>query len=777
MNLCYNIAMKMQKNIMSIFSIVVFIGFVGMLVLSYVKYIYVKDEYYTKNEYIAQLVNSSMESILNQYDMTLEVLAEQLLKDSSYTDKQKTQKLLDKLLQKNPSLLGFGLADLNGDFLAVSSNIDIHKIKNLKENRLSDNSFEETLKCKTIVVGRTYYVKGLNKWVIPLRKTIYDKEGKAIAVMTTGLDLESAGGAFKNLKLKEGTKIVVSKKYGSDRNIYRIYYSGNDIKDKKLLYNRPISRDIIEATLRELADKYHMSRADFNTKGAVVTLESGAKDISGTHVFLSLIYNQKYKLWVGITSPSRNWELPLAQTITLYFATFYLLSMLLYFLFRRIYKSEEAKKAALHFQATHDALTGLPNRVYLQNNMLQILRNCDNEFTVLFIDLDNFKNINDKFGHRIGDKLLQNVAQRFVHYFGEQRLVVRQGGDEFIIITTLMDEKQKEEILKGMIQTLAQAYEIDGLEFNISASVGTADYPKDSTDIEELFSLADMAMYEAKKSKNTYASFSESLRERIFDKITMENELRSALERNEFWMVYQPQINADGSLHGVEALIRWKNEKLGMVSPEKFIKAAEEIGIIEDIGDFVIQRSLKEIRAIKELLGINFYLSINISVEQLIKEGFLDKIIDFIECARCKKNDVTLEITETTFIEDVERVLPILQTIRDHGMGLSMDDFGTGYSSLSVLKRLPIDELKIDKSFVDTVLTDKKSEALVKNVIKMGNELAMDTLAEGTETYEQVAILKEFGCKIFQGYYFSKPLKQEELIAFIKEQETNKAAE
>jgi len=756
---------------MFIFYIVIFIGFIGLTILSYVKYVYIKNEYYTKNEYLTQLVSSSVDNILNQYEITLEILAEQLLKDDLYNDKKKAQQLLDKLLAKNPSLLGFGLADTNGNFITVSSNIDINKIQNLRENNISYASFQEALHSKKIIVGRTYYVKGLDKWVIPLRKTIFDKDGNPLVVMTTGLNIENAGGVFENLKLKDGMKIVIAKKYKFENKVYRVYYSGNDVKEKTILYDRPIPEVAMKLLAQGIKKKYNLSLRDFNDGERVVTIDANMRDISGVNVYLSLIYNKKYDLWVVVTSPSRNWQIPLIQTIIIYFGIYFLLSYILYFLFRHIHKAEEAKKAELHYQATHDPLTKLPNRVYMQNNILEWIRKFEGKCTVLFVDLDNFKNINDKFGHQIGDKLLQNVAKRFKNYFNEERLIVRQGGDEFIILAPMMQEDEKRELITEMIEDISQPYEIDGLEFNISASVGTADYPNDTTDVEELFALADIAMYEAKKNKNTYASFSNTMREEIFDKIAMENELRNALQKDEFWMVYQPQVSLDGSLHGVEALIRWKNEKLGMVSPELFIKAAEEIGIIHSIGDFIIQKALEEVRDIKKELNVNFSLSINIAVGQIMEKNFLDKVIDFIECAQCKKEEITLEITETTFIEDVEYVLPILNEIRSHGIGLSLDDFGTGYSSLSMLKRLPIDELKIDKSFVDNILTDKKNKTLVKNIIKMGNELSMDTLAEGTEDYKQVELLKAFGCKLFQGYYFSKPLTKEDLIAFIKKQE------
>ncbi|QOP45941.1 bifunctional diguanylate cyclase/phosphodiesterase [Sulfurimonas paralvinellae] len=760
--------MKLQKNIMSIFYVVIFIGLVAVTVLSTLQYNSIKEDNYTQNEYLVQLVNNNIESILNQYSITLELLGQQLLENDTYKNTHKTEILLDKLLQNNSTLLGFGLIDTTGNFLAASSNVDISKMPNFRKDNVSRSSFDEALSSKELTVGRVYFAKGIGKWVIPLRKAIRDNNGKVVAVMATGIDLDNAKGFFSNLQLKEHSKIIVAKRDILDKKTYRIYYSGSDVKDKKLLYLRNIPEATIIMFKHDMQKNKHLSLEDFDKQQHVVTIENSFKDISGRQVYVSMVFNGKYKLWIAVTSPSMNWKKSVIGTISVYYIIFFLLSYLLYFLFSYIEKAEKKTKEELYYQATHDALTQLPNRVYLQKNILQLIRDFDGKFTVLFVDLDNFKNINDKFGHHIGDKILKQVAGRFTAYFSHEYLIVRQGGDEFIILMPLVNEDKRREYITEMMEQLSLPFYVDGLEFSIGASGGTANYPNDSTNIEELLSLADIAMYEAKKNKNSFTSFSNKLRERMFDKIAIENELRNALERDEFWMLYQPQISADGTLHGVEALIRWKNEKLGMVSPELFIKIAEEIGIIHKIGDFVLQRSLEEIRSVKEKLDTSFHLSINISVEQLKEEGFVEKVINFIECAQCKKNEVTLEITETTFIEDVDSVLPILHEIRSHNIGLSLDDFGTGFSSLNILKRLPIDELKIDKSFVDNILDDNESLVLVKNIIHMGNELSMDTLAEGTENHMQVERLKSFGCKIFQGYYFSKPLTKDDLIAFIQ---------
>lgn len=292
-------------------------------------------------------------------------------------------------------------------------------------------------------------------------------------------------------------------------------------------------------------------------------------------------------------------------------------------------------------------------------------------------------------------------------------------------------------------------------------------YPSDASSIEELLSLADTAMYEAKKRKNSYCLFSEKMRHHNIIQTDIEHELRGAIEKNELWMVYQPQINADGSLCGVEALIRWENEKLGFVGPDKFISVAEHTGLMKELGEFIISTSLRDIKVIQSLQAISFNLSINISVVQLMESDFLENFLEIVENEKFDKSFLTLEITESLSIEDLSEVLPLLHAIRKEGIKLSLDDFGTGYSSLSILKDLPINELKIDKSFIDNILYDEHEKDLVQTIINIGKNFKMKTLAEGVESLGQVEELKNGNCDIFQGYYYSKPLSKEQLINFL----------
>lgn len=752
---------------MSIFYIVILIGFVAVSVVSYITYKTTRDDHYKENEYYVQMVNLSMQNMLDQYELSLDILGKRLLENRLFENSQKTDQILNTILRENDAFVGFGLIATDGHFIFTSKNVDITKMGNLKENPETAASFLQTLHSKHLVVGRTYFVKGLGKWVIPLRKALYDEKGNPLAIIATGIELDRKGGFFNNLKLKNSETILVVKELKGQ--FYRIFYSGNDVQDKTFLYGKPIENAVSNAVMKSLQEEYSLTLKKLREVGKDVTVSPACKNFSDEDVFISIVYNKKYDLWVSLSEAKKDWLEEALKTIFIYYALFFTLSFFLYLLFRSIDTAEKQKIKELHYQATHDTLTKLPNRLYLNQSIKKIIKRFGGKFTVFFLDLDNFKSINDKFGHHVGDAILQNIGKRLDEFFREDRLLVRQGGDEFIIFVPLCNEDEKEELANALLTYISKPCKIDNMEFIIRASIGSADYPDDCQDIETLFSYADIAMYAAKKNKNAYSPFSKEMKEESLTRLAIEHELNGALQNSEFWMVYQPQIKADGSLHGVEALIRWKNEKLGFVPPDKFISVAEEMGLMDSIGDFIIDRTLKEIKMIKEELDISFSVSINISVKQMMESNFLEKLLSKIEHYSCVKNEITIEITESLFIEDMEYILPILEEVKHAGLKISLDDFGTGYSSLSILKRLPIDELKIDKSFIDDILTDTQSLSLVEDIIQITHHLSKSSLAEGTETLQQVEKLRACECEIFQGYYFSKPLTKEDLKTYIYE--------
>ena len=424
----------------------------------------------------------------------------------------------------------------------------------------------------------------------------------------------------------------------------------------------------------------------------------------------------------------------------------------------------ERKKSEqlINHMAYHDSLTGLPNRAFLHELMTEMIQKENNEkekFAVLFIDLDRFKNINDTLGHRMGDRLLIAVSERLLDSIDEGHIVSRLSGDEFVILLPNSDEEIAAMIAKRIIDQLSKSFIIGNNEMYITPSIGISMFPQDG---EEPLRNADTAMYQAKsQGKNNFQFFTKEFDRKLNDKIILENELRKALEKEEFILYYQPQVDiTTGKMIGVEALIRWEHPKMGMISPIEFIPLAEETGLIIPIGNWVLYQACHQNKVWQDAGYEPIPISVNVSLRQFMQKDFVQIVEKVLQQTNLAPQYLELEITEsmTMDIAYTERVLTSLQ---DLGLKVSMDDFGTGYSSLSYLRRLPINKLKIDQSFIRNL--DKKNKAIVRTIISLALNLQIDVIAEGVEQQEHVQFLKKHNCFQGQGYLFSKPIPKEEL--------------
>ena len=761
--------MIINYNIWKLFALLLLLSslFISYLLLN--SYNTIKNRYHLQVQHYTEIIARTVTSEITQYDMLLNVIGRQLLDDVHKENSLETQAIFDELLKQNQFLVGFGLADTEGNLLSASSNIKNIKDINFLKNDETAETFKEALESEYVVLGRTYHFNSLNQWVIPLRKAIRDSNGTLVGVMTTGLRNQKTKNFLNTLKLAKYTNILIIKDFDNQHRIYRQYVNNPKKNSYESLYNEPVTDKISEMISEKIFEKYAFTMDYLRYHNETISIEF--RDGFGEDIIGGLTYSQKYKLWILVeNNDSEVWD-EFIKAAFIDITLFMIVFLLFFLLFKNIASSEKRKKSELVYQAQHDPLTNLPNRNYMYANVKRWIREHKQQFDVFYLDLDNFKNINDRFGHIIGDKILVEVASRLRIIFSSDDMLIRQGGDEFIVLKQCSNRSIKNDKIQMLLDTVSRPYIIENKEFRIGLSIGISSYPTDSLELQDLLSFADMAMYEAKKIKNSYCFFSESMNKNIELKSEIEQELRGALEKNEFWMVYQPQINADGSLHGVEALIRWQNKKLGFIGPDKFISIAEEIGMMKELGAFIIEESLLGIYNLQNSMNLKFHLSINVSVVQFMESEFIYDILKVIESIGMPKSLVTLELTESLSIEDLDIVLPVLHAIRDEGMNLSLDDFGTGYSSLSVLKKLPINELKIDKSFVDDILYDSNANALVNSIINIGKNFSMKTLAEGVESLEQVEKLKDFSCDIFQGYYFSKPLTIEDLEIYINNRE------
>lgn len=423
--------------------------------------------------------------------------------------------------------------------------------------------------------------------------------------------------------------------------------------------------------------------------------------------------------------------------------------------------------------AYFDTLTGLPNRVQAIEIIELVIRDDQNEHqknALLFIDIDNFKYINDTFGHYFGDKILIRVADKLKTLISERVKVARLGGDEFIVFILDTSFEEVEEHAKNILSLFSQNIEVDGIINYLTVSIGVSIYPDHATSYNELMQYADTAMYKAKAAgKTRYEFFDASVHKELLERVMLESELRKAVKNKEFAIYYQPQIDIHtGKIKGVEALIRWISPKFGLISPAKFIPIAEETGQIIEIGTFVLKSAAQFSKRLQNMGYGHLTVSVNVSINQMKEKRFTDKFIQIIKECDVNPDRLVLEITESVLIESFEEIRHKLMLLRDQGFKIALDDFGKGYSSLTYLKLLPISILKIDKAFIDDLLVDPTGRALTTSIIDIAHQLGLNVVAEGVEVKEQFDYLLQYNCDSIQGYLFSKPLVEDELVKILE---------
>lgn len=426
-------------------------------------------------------------------------------------------------------------------------------------------------------------------------------------------------------------------------------------------------------------------------------------------------------------------------------------------------QSEEA----INRLAYYDTLTGLPNRAMLYDRLNklfieQIHKN--SQSALLYMDLDDFKTINDVRGHMIGDKVLVHIAEELVREI-ECDAIARVGGDEFVFIQKDCDEMSAILLANEILNIMNRTWLVEGYSFTIGCSIGITMYPKDGTDIDKLMMNADSAMYSAKShGKGQFEFYEKSISDSMVKKIELQNEIRQGIANHEFVLFYQPQVDLEtGYIHGVEALVRWNHPKKGILPPAAFIAIAEESELILPLGEQILKTACEQ--SVKwEMAGIkDLSVGVNMSAKQFRKKGLLQDVIHILQETGMRAELLDIEITESTAMEDVATTIAIMESLKERGIKFSLDDFGTGYSSLNYLISLPIDYLKIDKHFVQSLKEDSFEEVVIKAIIEIAHNMKLTVIAEGIETLEQNEILKKFNGNQAQGYYYSKPLSVEDI--------------
>lgn len=426
-------------------------------------------------------------------------------------------------------------------------------------------------------------------------------------------------------------------------------------------------------------------------------------------------------------------------------------------------------EAMIRRMAMHDSLTGLANRNLLQSRLdeaLKLAKRMNKKVSVMFLDLDMFKPVNDMFGHATGDKLLRVVAQRLEKCARDIDTVARLGGDEFaIVFTSLDDENSVTNIAQRILESIKKPVHIDGVSHMIGTSIGISFFPHDSERPDELIRMADVALYQAKDGgRNIYRLYDQNMDAAAKKEKQIELDLEKAIRKEEFILHYQPQVDSiDNSVIGVEALIRWNHPEKGMIPPFSFIQIAENSGKIIPMGNWILETACIQARKWQDKGLQKFRMCVNISARQFQSQDFLSNVKNALKISKLDPRWLELEITEGMVIDETETVVNKLELLSALGVTLAIDDFGTGYSSLAYLKRFSVHQLKIDQSFIRDIADDHDDAAITDAVIRLGHSLGLSVVAEGVETEEQVQILRQKGCDVLQGYYFSKPVAADQL--------------
>lgn len=438
-------------------------------------------------------------------------------------------------------------------------------------------------------------------------------------------------------------------------------------------------------------------------------------------------------------------------------------------------KAAEGELGRLAYQ---DVLTGLANRRLLVDRLTQTLASCERNPVfcgLLFLDLDNFKDLNDNFGHERGDQLLAQVARRLLACVRAEDTVARFGGDEFVVLlknlgSDVAEAATNAEMVSLKIkEQLSSDYLLSGAEYSTTASLGITLFGMEPAQPEDLLRHADTAMYQAKTSgKNAFRFFDSGMQSMVDERVWLGNELRRSMLRRQLCLHFQPQFRAPDALSGAEALLRWTYPGRGPISPAVFIPLAEQIGLIKEIGSWVLEEACRELVRWQGIPAMaNLSLAVNVSSQQFAQPEFVQEVLDCLQRTGARPDRLKLELTESTLINDLADVDRKMASLKSHGVRLALDDFGTGYSSLSYLKRLSLDQLKIDQSFVRDLLTNAHDATIARTIVALGQSLGLEVIAEGVETVEQRDCLAAMGCSVFQGYLYSRPLPADEFDLFV----------
>ncbi len=714
-----------------------------------------------------ELFSHSMDTLLKAQEVFLNITSKQTIspKFPSDANKEEVLEALHSLLKVNHSIAALGIILPNGEVYAFTSlsnrkSDTTEHLINLKEFPSSSDSFIQALNSYDMVLGHTYYLDVLDDLIIPVRKAIRNQDGAVVAVITAGIRLHSST-PFENNTPSDNQVI------GIVRNDYYWQYHSQfaNVHDKQVanrLFHERMPQDYHQQFFQSLLDTQNLSFEQITSSDEIFTFDMNT-DFESTQVLAK--YDRHFHHWyisyIEI-SKIRQIFIPYFKN---YIFIFLLIHLVIFGLFYQIFRTQRASERALLKQVSQDALTGIPNRKYLRDSFTYWTKEYS-QFSFLYLDLDHFKKVNDNYGHEAGDQILIEMVRRINDLKGDDDTLVREAGDEFIIHTPNYKKSYTNELSQKIIDQLSLPFILGEHSITLGCSIGIAKYPEHGESLEEVISCADKTMYRAKKYHNTFLYYVYDADEKSDLGFLIEQKLHQAIHNDLFFLKYQPQLDAQKQLVSVEVLLRWNDSDLGFISPEHFIEVAEHSNTITSLSKYLFDKLCCEIIQHPTVLK-EMSLSINISTKHFMSDSFIHDITPLLEQCQRLSIHLTIEITESVFISDKNLAKERISQLKKLGIKLSLDDFGTGYSSLSMLKDLPIDEIKIDSSFITTIDKDEIARTMAENIIAIGKGLKKFTVAEGIENQEQWDILKLNGCSLFQGNFLSSPLSIEDLHNYI----------
>ncbi|KUJ71501.1 hypothetical protein AVO41_08230 [Thiomicrospira sp. WB1] len=747
----------MKQNLWRLFVLIASVSLVLLLVSMHQLNKTVWDKAEMKMLAYAKIISSAGHEIFIGNEALLDILGSRLIENQYYKNIDYARSILRRTLENQPYVLAFGLLNPEGEYIAVSSNLENQPLPNLARQPQTAKNFELTLNSDRMIIGDAYIFKPLQQWIVPIRKALRNKEGEVIAVMAAALRLDDQALLNKvAISQDQLNAIIINERSGR-----RLMMSGISLSEGTHFYGYTyLTAEKKRFFDTQVQEKYNQSLAQ-KLQSEDPFVVTGISEKMGEEIIVGAQYDKDFDLIYAMYEPLKTYQNEITYGALKNFLIYLVLMMALWVIFRTIEKQETNIRKKLTFQAMQDSVADLPNRNYVDSVLKKEFEDNARQISVIYIDLDNFKNINDTFGHAMGDRFIASIAQVLKNNTGKLDHVVRFGADEFLVFTNQQDALRLAHFLQNCV---SHPIDIDGNVFAVTASIGLAEYPQQASSLNELIGCADIAMQAAKKTKDAVIKFHPSMQDEVLNNALIELNMRKGLEKDEFFIQFQPQFKQNGSLCGFEALARWKNDELGLVPPDRFIRIAEESGFMPTLGEHLLHKTLQGISKIQAHFQSSLMFSINLSVRQLMVDGFNQRLMREVIARGINPAQLMLEVTESIFIQDKSFVHRTLSELKEASFKLSVDDFGTGYSSLSMLSEFPIDELKIDRSFVVN-LKKQQNKELVSSIIMLGKHLGLHVISEGVEQRSEIDVLNTLGCDCYQGYYYSKPLSLSEILA------------